>query len=287
MNNNEVECEICKTKMKDLTSHIFRKHGMKAAQYREKYKNAQIRCDALLKQQSERISGDKNPGYQHGGKLSPFSENFVGGIDKISETKQKAKRNKHILNKDTTKIEYWLDKTNGDIEKAKELLSKRQSTFSLEKCIDKYGEKMGKQIWLDRQERWHKNYKKSNFSKISQELFWGIVENIENLENIYFAELDKTKQKDLSGINNEFRLKLSNKVLLPDFIDIKNKKIIEFNGEYWHTVKNKNYSFSENPDNIKQNLLITDGYSVLFITEKDYKNDKQGTITKCLNFLKS
>lgn len=281
MNNNEVECEICKTKMKDLTSHIFRKHGMKAAQYREKYKNAQIRCDALLKQQSERISGDKNPGYQHGGKLSPFSENFVGGIDKISETKQKAKRNKHILNKDTTKIEYWLDKTNGDIEKAKELLSKRQSTFSLEKCIDKYGEKMGKQIWLDRQERWHKNYKKSNFSKISQELFWGISDSLSSLDGIYFAQLNGDKKLDDSGINHELRLRLD-RVVLPDFIDVNSKKIIEFDGTYWHGIVGRG---NKQRDNERDDMYKKYGYTVKRVSEQEFKVNKIGVIAECVTFL--
>lgn len=283
--NNKVRCEICGQEMKELTNHIFRKHGIKTSRYKELYPNSNTRSDYLLKQQSERFKGEKNPAYNHGGKLSPFSEKFIKGTGNIEETKKKAKDNKQKLNRDTTKIGYWLEKTDGDLEKAKKLLSKRQSTFSLEKCIEKYGKNEGIEVWLNRQEKWQKNFKKTNFSKISQELFWNMTEKINDLSNIYFAQLDENKQKDLSGKNNEFRLRLDKKIILPDFIDIQKKKIIEFDGTYWHEVKNKKYSFTNNPDNQKEKLINENGYSILRIKENDYKNDKQGTLNKCLNFL--
>lgn len=270
--------------MKDLTSHIFRKHNIKATQYKEMYPNMPIRSDALLKLQSERISGAKNPAYQHGGKFSPFSEKFINGTHNVESTKKKAKENKQKLNKDTTKIEYWLEKTNGNVEEAQKLLSERQSTFSLNICIEKYGDETGREIWLNRQEKWHKSYKKSNFSKVSQGLFWEISKELDDLSNIYFAQLDENKQKDSSGVNHELRLKLE-KLILPDFIDVKKGRIIEFDGTYWHEVKNKKYEFDKNPDTIREKILIDNGYKVLRIKESDYKNDKNGTLQKCMNFL--
>jgi very-short-patch-repair endonuclease len=272
--------------MKELTNHIFRKHNIKAAKYREMFPDAPIRSDALLKQQSERIKGDKNPAYQHGGKYSPFSLKYIHGTDNVEATKKKAKENK-TKDKDNTQIEYWLTKTSGNLDEAQKLLSQRQATFSLKSCIEKHGEKEGKQIWLDRQERWHSNYKKSNFSKISQELFWNITEQLDVCNNIHFAELDEHKQKDASGVNHELRLRLDTKVVLPDFIDVEKKKIIEFDGEYWHKVRNKDYSFTNNPDTEKEKVLIRNGYSVLRIGEKEYKSNKNGTIEKCLTFLKA
>jgi hypothetical protein len=77
----------------------------------------------------------------------------------------------------TTQIKYWIKKGFNEDE-AKFKIKERQRTFTLEKCIEKYGEIQGKNIWLDRQYNWHKNYKKSNFSKISQELFWYIYNNL-------------------------------------------------------------------------------------------------------------
>ena len=284
--SNSVTCQMCGQQMKELTSHIFRKHNIKAQEYRKLYPGSPIRCESLLQKQSERIKGDKNPGYQHDGKYSPFSLKYIHGTDNVEATKRKAKENK-TKDKDNTQIEYWLNKTDGNLEEAKKLLSQRQTTFSLKSCIEKHGEKEGKQIWLNRQEKWHKSYKKSNFSKISQDLFWQIAEKLNSLSNVYFAELNDNKEKDLSGNNNELRLRLNEKLILPDFIDTNLNKIIEFDGTYWHKVKNKNYSFDNNPDIKRQKLIIENGYTVLHINELDYKNDKQGTVEKCLNFLKS
>jgi hypothetical protein len=281
--NNSVTCQICKQKMKDLTSHIFYKHGIKAEKYKSMFPNMPIRCESLLKQQSERIKGNKNPAYQHGGKYSPFSLNFINGIEKVEETKRKAKENK-TRDRDNTQIEYWLKKTNGNLNEAQKLLSQRQSTFSLKSCIKKYGEENGTKIWLDRQEKWHKNYKKSNFSKISQELFWNIMKQLDVCDNIYFAQLNENKQKDDSGVNHEIVMKLNQMVIKPDFIDTKQKKIIEFDGEYWHgEVGHGNKEREEKKDR----ALIQQNYQVLRIGEKEYKNNKQGTVEKCLNFLKS
>jgi very-short-patch-repair endonuclease len=236
-----------------------------------------------LKQQSERIKGNKNPAYQHGGKYSPFSLNFIHGVGKVEETKRKAKENK-TKDKDNTQIEFWLKKTDGNLDEAQKLLSRRQSTFSLKSCIEKHGEENGTQIWLDRQEKWHKNYKKSNFSKISQELFWQIAAKVKSLDAVYFAELNEEKQKDVSGINHEIVIKLEQMVIKPDFIDTKHKKIIEFDGEYWHgEVGHGNKEREEKKDR----ALNHQNYQVLRIGENEYKNDKQGTVEKCLNFLKS
>ena len=278
---NTVICQMCNQEMKDLTSHIFRKHNIKAAQYKEIYPNMPIRSDALLKLQSERVSGSKNPAYQHGGKFSPFSEKFINGTHNIESTKKKAKENKQKLNKDTTKIEYWLEKTNNNLEEAQKLLSERQSTFSLNICIEKYGEETGREIWLNRQEKWHKSYKKSNFSRVSQGLFWDISKKLDDLSIIHFAQLSENKEEDLSGVNNEMRLRLE-KLILPDFIDTDQKKIIEFDGTYWHGIVGHGNKEREME---REFILISNGYKVLHINESEYKNDKNGTLQKCLNFL--
>ena len=36
------------------------------------------RCEECTKNCSDRITGNKNPAYDHGGRLSPFSDKFVG-----------------------------------------------------------------------------------------------------------------------------------------------------------------------------------------------------------------
>lgn len=179
-------------------------------------------------------------------------------------------------------IEYWMFNGFSEIE-AKEKVSEYQATFTLEKCIEKYGKDGGKKRWLDRQEKWHKSYKKSNFSKISQLLFWEISSHLNSLEGIFFAELDQNKKIDKSGKNNEMRLKLD-KVLLPDFIDINSKKIIEFDGTYWHGIVGRG---NKNRDYERDMIYEKYGYLVHRVSEHDYENNKEKVIIECLNFLKN
>lgn len=279
-NYDYVCCKICGHKGADLGTHLTNFHDMNSEKYKRLYGNdSKIKCDKLI----ENLTGDKNPAYQHGGKYSPFSKNFLySNQTNIDELITKAKNTKQANNNDTTKVEYYLKLTKGNQEEAERLLSERQSTFSLNKCIKKYGKEKGREVWLERQEKWHNSYKKSNFSKISQLLFWDIVEKLDNLDYIHFAQLGPNKEKDLSGNNNEIRLKLD-LVILPDFIDTKTKKIIEFDGTYWHGKVGQGNKEREQKRN---EVLLKEGFKILHIKESDYKQDKQGTITKCLNFLK-
>jgi hypothetical protein len=63
-------------------------------------------------------------------------------------------------------VEYWMVKGFNEAE-AKEKVSQEQATFTLKKCIEKYGEEDGKQRWLNRQEKWKTTLdKKSDIEKI-------------------------------------------------------------------------------------------------------------------------
>jgi len=62
-------------------------------------------------------------------------------------------------------INYWLNKGYNE-EEARSNISKSQSTFSLEKCISKYGEIKGRKVWQDRQQKWLN----SLFSKSEEEI---------------------------------------------------------------------------------------------------------------------
>ena len=71
-----VECKICGLIAHDLTSHITRTHKITTIEYKNKHGNI-IRSNNYIQDQSERIKGDKNPAYNHGGKYSPFSDKFI------------------------------------------------------------------------------------------------------------------------------------------------------------------------------------------------------------------
>lgn len=72
-----------------------------------------------------------------------------------------------------------------------------------------------------------------------------------------------------------------NGVILPDFIGLANRKIIEFDGTYYHRLTPENSLREEKRDK----MIIESGYEVLHISEYGYKNDKQEIIDKCVAFL--
>jgi len=264
--------------MKELHSHLFRKHNMTVTNYKILYPDAPTRSERLLQINSLNFLGKKNPGYQHGGKLSPFSKKFIHG-DIKEQTLLKAERSRKENGSHVTRIEYWLKKTNGDMEGAMELLSERQTTFSLKKCIEKYGEVDGLEKWNLRQQKWLKSFKKQNFSKVSQRLFNQIMEHYQS-NHVYYATLNRPDMENY--VNKEFCLVLiSGKIILPDFIDTNKKKIIEFDGTYWHG------QAKANPvrEQIREEGIIASGYQLLRIREEDFAKNPSIILQECLNFL--
>ena len=216
--------------------------------------------------------------------------------DDIHEKTWNKRRNNPELYKDinTTQLEYWLKKgftTDESIEKIKE----RQNTFTLEKCIKKYGETKGLNIWNNRQQKWsekietkYKNgdfvkFRNDNYSEPELELFEDILEKLK-LKNVHY------------GKKQFFRhFKELGKTFSYDFVY--KKKIIEFNGDYWHCnpkIYNKNYFHKYlqmfayeiwDKDKLKNDSIKNIGYNILIIWESDYKNHKEQTIQKCIDFL--
>jgi hypothetical protein len=282
---NKVCCKVCGIYSHQLSSHI-KTHNLTAQQYKDTY-NSPLCSETYLQNSSKRIKGDKNPGYNHNGKLSPFSKKFVKykklSDEEITKTISEMATDAQYKSKENGNLavtkEYFI-KHGYTEEEAKNLLKKRQTTFNKDICIEKYGEEKGIERWNKRQEKWLKSYKKNNFSKISQQLFWSISNKLNDISNIYFAELDKNKQKDSSGVNHEFRLTFPNKTIQPDFIDIENKKIIEFDGDYWHGKE-----YSNEREQQRDELIYNNGYQVLHVKEYQYKENPEKILNECLNYL--
>jgi hypothetical protein len=231
----------------------------------------------------DKMKGDNNPSYGHNGYKSPYSKKFTkyNGLteaeilDTISQVKRKGVVTKTTNNNDRTKIEYYTSR-GMSIEKATIALSDRQRTFSLEICVTKHGTDKGREVWANRQLKWAKSYKKQNFSKISQLLFDELAHSY-NSPNVYFATKNKQDER-----NQEYRLKLSDgSLVLPDFICLDKKRIIEFDGDYWHSDRIANPSKERNRDD----RIINSGYSILHIKECDFKKHKQRVIDECITFL--
>lgn len=191
-------------------------------------------------------------------------------------------------------LEYWLNK-GYSLEEAKVKRSERQTTFSKDICIEKYGEEEGLKRFTKRQNEWQKSlYRngnlKSGYSKISQELFLKILKEYTPLENGKLNFALHNGEYTLSNNNSFFRL---------DFTDLNNNKIIEYNGDQYHG-NPKKYLAEDRPnpfrkeltakdiwdkDNNKIELAKQNGFEVLVIWDSEYKKNKINTLNKCLKFL--
>ncbi len=115
-----------------------------------------------LDRKANRVLGENNPAFNHGGKFSPFSKKFVKYNDlgeeeikqNIDAVTEKARTTiEETPENQPTRIEYYLSRGLGE-EEARKALSERQSTFSLEKCIQRHGEEEGHRVWKERQDKW-------------------------------------------------------------------------------------------------------------------------------------
>ena len=192
----------------DLGRHIITSHEMSTDEYKEKYgpvKSKHI-CDS--------VKGDKNPAYNHGGKFSPFSKKFIKyeNVDEVIsnlgiKAQQTAKENDNLSNT----IAYYL-KRGKTLDEAEELV-RTSRTFTLEKCIAKYGEEEGRRIWQERQDKWQATLKsksqeeiddinKRKSTKVNYKTLFGL--NIDADGWIYLLKLDDTKVK--VGITTKDRI---------------------------------------------------------------------------------
>jgi len=281
-----VQCKLCGFEGKDLASHITQFHNTPLKEYYSWFQcdAKSIRTESYRGRQSELFAGERNPGFQHGGRLSIFSEtNPVFDPDKKLSAIAKSSKSCKTNGNHSSTLTYWL-KRGYDLDAAKEKLSDRQRTFSLKKCVEELGEEKGIERWQARQTQWLSNCTHGNFSKASQELFWKVVEMVPATDRtgLFFAQYDpKAKIRDASGTNHESVLKLDGATIRPDFLLESKKVVIEFDGDYWHS------EFRVNPERSqkREETLISGGYRVLHIREQDYRADPDGVVNRCIDFI--
>lgn len=215
------------------------------------------------------------------------------GKKRISEIQ--ITNNKKVKNHTSNRcVEYWLNKGYTE-EEAKEKISELQRTFSKEKCIEKYGEKEGLKRWEERQNKWQTTLHESEnlhvgFSKISQELF----ETID-------AALGENDYTFYGSKNHEYCIRKNGTNYIYDFTDLEHNKIIEFQGDIYHGNpelftenehpnpfhKNKSCKDLWEYDKKKSDVAVENGFDILHIWEKDYRENKKDIINKCLYFIKN
>ena len=247
----------------------------------------------------------------------------------LKQSKISLKRDKSIKREDPYSKEYYFKKNIVDLEKINELIQKRKDKsnpylkwtdqelisvikkrkitfYSKEKeernkinkskgrnkkeIIEKFGEERALSISINRGKGSRSSYERK-YSKISMELF-----------NI-ISDINKDKTFNY-GKNEKFILinsKNKRKGYFVDFYFDEKKKIIEFNGDYWHFNPKKYLSdsfitmmgidiFAKDiweQDEEKLNVLTELGYEILIIWENDFKENKENTISICNNFIKN
>lgn len=236
----------------------------------------------------ENIIKPKNAYTGHGGELSPWSKDFVGYKDLSEEDKNKARRQKcfckdredfNELEKNcTTSVQYYINQGMSE-EDAKKALKDRQRTFSLEKCIEKYGEEEGIKRFKERQKKWLNSLKRLGYSKISQELFWKIFEKIK--VNCFFATNNNGKY-DEEHIY-EYKVELLNTYVKLDFYIPELNKWIEFDGDYWHGEKRGN----QERDKKRETAIFENvpGIQLKRVKERDYKKDPEKIVNECVEWI--
>ena len=196
-------------------------------------------------------------------------------------------QNKKIKNhKNDANIEYYIGMGYSKID-AINKIKERQTTFSKEICIQKYGIEKGLKIWNERQEKWKKTMdNKPEEEKIRINKLKGItlenmirkygpidgaekyndwklsrkptVKSISKIsQELFFQILEKINDKNIKfgKHGKEFYIKTKSGIYFYDFRC--NKKIIEFNGDIFHA-NPKIYSENDFPNFYNPNLSARD-----------------------------
>ena len=230
----------------------------------------------------------KNAYTGHDGKLSPWSKDFIGYEHLNDEDKNKARRQKcycrdredfdEIKLASNTTLEYYLSKGMSEDE-AKHALRKRQTTFSLEKCIEKYGEAEGIKRFKERQEKWLSNFKRYGFSIVSQNLFWKIFEETK-LDCIFATNNNGTYDDEH---NLEYKVEVETSYVKLDFYIPSLNKWIEFDGDYWHGEKRGN----QERDRYREKLIFEaiPGIQLKRVKERDYRKNPEKIVNECVEWI--
>lgn len=306
--------------MYGLYMKFFHPNKTKDDYFRE-FPNAKMCCDKVMtaktknsgqymktekykKMFSEKMKGENNPNHRsktteaERKSRSPFCNEFYEKHDGNRDELMKSISEKRTYN---TRTDYYEGKgyTN---DEAKKLLKERQNTFTLEKCMKKYGDDEGRAVFEKRQKLWsgkiEQKYRNGEFSKAPKHRSGSCFSKIEKQfigMLIQYGNLDcdlcktyKTKQLTLFDKTTKNRYHY-------DFCY--ENKIIEFNGDYWHCnpqiyesdyyhkrLKCTAYEVWER-NKEKINYAKSIGYSVYIVWESDFRKNCNAVIEQCLKYI--
>ena len=309
MNENKLKCQICEFEGKNLVSHIIHKHKITIDEYRNKFGNVLFvimpdswseKRQVYMKQYwANKDNIKKVSDIQKNGSSIFTTKYWIKKGLTEEEAKQKVsdiqrKNGQKYLDKGNVRensrfcVEYWIKRGKSEIE-AKSIISEIQSKLSAKsprftghKRTDDQKQRISsslkKMIGKVGKGKWASHFGTFNGrSKIEIEFYNYIKENIDNEVVANFS------------IGNYI-------------VDvIKNKKIIEFYGDFWHANPSifslneslKGYEKEEirlvddiwKKDEIRISWLKNNGYDVMIIWESDWNKNKQECIEKVKKYL--
>ena len=321
-NSEYVECKICGFRAKELLQHIRKVHKVELDDYCKQHNmtkyNLMTETEHKRKSESTRKSalegksgwqkGGKNPAHSEecrSGRRSPWSMNYKK-YDGLTDEEKKARIAAHdkmckdkmnVNHNNPLRLDYYTSRGYSKKE-AKKLLKERQSTFSLAKCIEKYGEEEGRKIFDDRQVRWQKTLNDKpieeierinrakmmdgrGYSRMSQELFKQVEDKLNGkYKQLYYATNNPNSDfNEYMVVDNA-----TNRHYFLDFYVKDNNKVIEFDGDYWHGEKRGNQTRDKEREEKLKELGFT---NILRVRERDYKANPKKTIDECVKFIES
>jgi hypothetical protein len=209
--------------------------------------------------------------------------------DSNNKNGSKGRRNLNPWEK-STRIEYYLER-GYSLEDAKNVLKERQATFSLEKCIEKYGEDAGSIVWRERQDKWQNTLNSKplkEICRINKSKGRTFEDHVLKYgeerakERLYTAGFNYRKHANCSGIL--YYIKFYNDEIEFWKIGITKQKIDE---RFWNSnIKrhNLNYEVIDTKEDIYSNCFMMEQVILKEYKENRIKIDYQGfNSVECFN----
>jgi hypothetical protein len=200
-----------------------------------------------------------------------FSKQYY--IDKYGDEQGQVLWNEYCVKMNKTTLDSFIERYGEKIgvERYDLFINKIKEKNKESFFIEKYGEENGKVKYKEFITKKISNFK-DKYSKISQDLFWNIYKELKQSQNCYFYELNHEYvfyvwNNDMTIINVDFRM---------------DDKIIEFDGDFWHSSEKQ-----IDIDKKRDYFLISKGYKIKRVKEKEYRKDKNKIINECIKFLKN
>jgi hypothetical protein len=202
-----------------------------------------------------------------------------------------------------------INKKNAYLEKWKKSIKSKggwDNGLSLKKLINKHGKEKGLQIWNEKKAKQKRRFSKEWYlEKCGEEGEQKWLEYIEHMKNLSFSGAEKrTNNKTFSGISQKLFFSIletlnldkdktyfhnnNGEKMIKKYIDGKyeryymldfcyENKIIEYDGEYWHTDTIK--------DQQRDLYLQSKGYETMRIKHSEYCKNPLQIMDKCISFL--